>query len=392
MRLLAALLAATAALNAQQADLAPETVLLTSFITRMREHMSRQPNYTCVETVERTSQAPGGGSEVEDTLRVEVAVVGDKEMFAWPGSTEFEDVKPTELVSTGMFGNGNFALYERILFGGGGPELQYQKEEELDGRTAARYNFHVPQALSRYQLDVDGKEGIAGYHGSVYIDPQTLELRRLEIVAEDIPEELGLTASEDRVDYGRVEIGDESFLLPVESFLRMASPSVIHRNRTRFTACRKFTGESELVFLDPDLIEAEEAPIEVHEAALPAGARIELEIKSHIQFEQSYVGQAVEARLSSEVKRDKEVIAPKGATARGRVLALERWRDNYVVRIGWTDLEWRGGHAPLKLVYDGMGISLPGQSVQRTVYGDLQIPRPGRRSLDKLVMFWKVVE
>src|SRR5690349_7792012 len=110
MRAIRMLLAAAPLLPAQDADL----------FTRIREKMSdvllRQPNYTCTETVERTSQTPAGRSIVGDTLRLEVALVDGKEMFAWPGSKEFEDRKLRDLVPTGMFGNGNFAIYARILF------------------------------------------------------------------------------------------------------------------------------------------------------------------------------------------------------------------------------------------------------------------------------------
>src|SRR5438046_10492248 len=80
---------------------------------QMAELLRGQPNYTCTETIERTRQAPASRSKVEDTLRLEVALVDGKEMFAWPGSKQFEDRDLGELVSTGMFGNGNFAIYDR---------------------------------------------------------------------------------------------------------------------------------------------------------------------------------------------------------------------------------------------------------------------------------------
>ena len=68
---------------------------------------------------------------------------------------------------------------------------------------------------------------MVGFHGSFYADPVTLDVRRVEVVAEDIPAELGVTAAETTVDYGRLRIGDEEFLLPVESELMMAMPDVV---------------------------------------------------------------------------------------------------------------------------------------------------------------------
>src|SRR5438477_6687873 len=76
---------------------------------QMAELLRGQPNYTCTETIERTRQTPANRAKVEDTLRLEVALVDGKEMFAWPGSKQFEDRDLSELISTGMFGNGNFA-------------------------------------------------------------------------------------------------------------------------------------------------------------------------------------------------------------------------------------------------------------------------------------------
>src|SRR5512141_1279650 len=100
MRGLLIFVTAAACLSARGADPLP----------RIREKMTavllRQPNYTCTETVERTRQVGGNHSRIEDTLRLEVALVDGKEMFAWPGSKQFEDRDLDDLVGTGMFGNG----------------------------------------------------------------------------------------------------------------------------------------------------------------------------------------------------------------------------------------------------------------------------------------------
>jgi hypothetical protein len=64
-------------------------------------------------------------------------------MFAWPGSKQFEDREVGELVSTGMFGNGNFAIYARILFLTNAPVFEDREETQLGGRPAWRYDFRV---------------------------------------------------------------------------------------------------------------------------------------------------------------------------------------------------------------------------------------------------------
>src|SRR6516162_5918097 len=66
--------------------------LLAKIRLHMMETLTRQPNYTCLETVERSRRdASTRKYRLEDTLRIEVALVDGKEMFAWPGSKQFED-------------------------------------------------------------------------------------------------------------------------------------------------------------------------------------------------------------------------------------------------------------------------------------------------------------
>src|SRR5690349_11004732 len=201
------------------------------FLNRVRAKMAeillRQPDYTCTETVERTRQAAGNRSKIQDTLRLEVALVDGKEMFAWPGSKQFEDRELRDLVTTGMFGNGNFAIYARVLFLSNVATFEDRGETQLNGQAVWRYDFRVSRFPSGHHLRVNDREAVVGFHGSFYADPVTLDVRRVEVAAEDIPIVLGVLEAETTVDYARVEIGDEAFLLPVESQLMMAMPDVV---------------------------------------------------------------------------------------------------------------------------------------------------------------------
>ena len=84
MRLLGVLCGSPLLLSAQ---LAPDVALLARIRTHMLETLERQPNYTCVETVERSRRAAAARRfQLQDTLRLEVALVEGHEMFGWPGS------------------------------------------------------------------------------------------------------------------------------------------------------------------------------------------------------------------------------------------------------------------------------------------------------------------
>ncbi len=372
--------AAAACLPARGADPLP----------RIREKMTavllRQPNYTCTETVERTRQVAGNHSRIEDTLRLEVALVDGKEMFAWPGSKQFEDRDLDDLVATGMFGNGNFAIYARILFLANVAVFENRGETQLGGRTAWRYDFRVSRAVSGHRLRVNDREAVVGFHGSFYADPGTLDVRRIEVVAEDIPSELGVSAAETSVDYDRREIGDEEFLLPVDSELMMAMPDVVSRNWVRFSSCRRFAGESTLSFNDPVLADASSAPAPKKEVEIPAGLTLQLDMPD-LDLMQAAVGDPVQATLEANLKSRRQLLAPKGSVARGRIVRLDRHSSYFALQIEFQDLEWPGGHARLKLSFDQ--VALATRTVTRAPSGEIIILRQGAPRLSGILMFWR---
>jgi len=354
----------------------------------MAEFLRDQPNYTCTETIERTRQAPASRSKVEDTLRLEVALVNGKEMFAWPGSKQFEDRDLSELISTGMFGNGNFAIYARILFLSNIATVEYRGETPLGGRPALRYDFRVARWNGGYRLSVNGHEEAVAFHGSFYADPATMDLRRVEVAAEDIPASLGVTAAETTVDYGRVKIGEETFLLPVDSELMMAMPDVIDRNWVRFSACRKFTGESTLLFTDPELVETASAPAgRLREVEIPADLTLQLEMPA-VDLMRGAVGDAIQATLASDLKKGRGLLAPKGSIARGRILRLERYSSYFLLKIDFQDLEWPGGHARLKLSFDQPAFA--NRLISKAEPGgEIMVSRQVGPRLSGILMFWR---
>lgn len=356
----------------------------------MAEVLRGQPNYTCTETIERTHLAPGGRARVTDTLRLEVALVDGKEMFAWPGSKQFEDRELGELVSTGMFGNGNFAIYARILFLTDIAQVESRGETQLGGRPALRYDFRVSRATGGHRLRVNGREAVVAFHGSFYADPVTLDLRRVEVAAEDIPADLGVSAAETTVNYGRLQIGEEEFLLPVESELMMAMPDSTDRNWVRFSSCRRFTGESTLLFTDPVLLETSSAgkpPVSTREVEIPGDLTVQLEF-SGLDLMQAAVGDAVQATLRGDLKKGREFLAPKGSVARGRILRLDRYPGYFALKIDFQDLDWPGGHARLKLAFDQPAFAT--QAIRRAQPGgEIIITRQAGPRLSGILMFWR---
>ncbi len=374
------LLVAAPFLPAQDAGLLPR------IRAKMSDILLRQPDYTCTETIERTSQTPGGRSILEDTLRLEVALVEGKEMFAWPGSKQFEDRKLRDLVPTGMFGNGNFAIYARILFLSDAAIFDDRGETEWNGRPARRYDFRVSRSTGGSRLRVGKHEAVVGFHGSFYVNPVTLDVRRVEVVAEDIPADLGVTASETTVDYGRVQIGDETYLLPVESNVMMALPEEVSRNSIRFADCRKFTGESTLLFNDPVLTEAPSLAERIADVVIPSGLTLQLQM-TDLDLMHAAVGDPIRATLRPDLKSHGRLLAPRGSVASGRITRLERHPNYFALQIDFQDLDWRGGHADLKLSFVQPAFAT--RLIGRAQDGTIVIRREVGPHLSGILMFWR---
>ena len=74
---------ATAVVAAQNVSVTPEQITLGRIRARMAETLARQPDYTCIQQIERSNRrAPRHKYELRDMLRLEVALVDGKEMFA----------------------------------------------------------------------------------------------------------------------------------------------------------------------------------------------------------------------------------------------------------------------------------------------------------------------
>lgn len=357
MRLLALICAGSVWLSAQTPEqgsaLSPEVLLLSRVRQHMVANLSRQPNYTCVETVERSRRSGAARKfQLQDTLRLEVALVDGKEMFGWPGARKFEDTDLRNMVHQGAFGNGNFALHARAIFRGVAATFEYRGEAALDSRPSVRFDFRVARFMSGYQITIGAKSAIVGFHGSFWADPKSLDLQQLEVIADDIPRELGLDSASDRMQYARTQIGDAEFLLPLASELIMIDlEGQESRNRVRFASCRQFSGESVLTFADapsetPDGPTAVR-PMSVEAVELPRDLSVPLTLLDEIDTASAAVGDPLRANLRSDLKHKGRLLFPKGAVATGRITRLERHEAFTVLGIEFSELASPGLEARL---------------------------------------------
>ncbi len=297
-------------------------------LARIRQDMARNlsqlPNFTCQQTIERFRRdSYVARFQISDRLRLEVAQIGPKELFSWPGAGRFEDKEIREIVGSGMTRTGDFALMARTIFLTGIPVITYRGPESIGGRQALRYDYRVSSQQSRYEIRVGEKMAQVPFEGSFWADAESFDLIRLTVRATGIPAELDLADVTGQVDYARVPLAGGLFLLPQKAEAAMFGISGAgHVNRTTFSGCRQFSAESSVSF--DAMPESHSAAPAAHLAfEFPAGVRIETALDAPIDSRDAAIGDPISARISREVKDNGKVILRKDAVLSGRIRGLQ---------------------------------------------------------------------
>jgi hypothetical protein len=137
------------------------------------------------------------------------------------------------------------------------PESQskfgWERWANLNGRPTYVFSFQIDRKHAEFLLDASGTlirhHVIVGMRGLVYVDRDTLQVRRILYDADGVPKGFAIAAMHAIVDYDYADIGGEKFLLPRRSSLRMVTKDGSrHRNVTEFAKYRKFTSEAKIDF------------------------------------------------------------------------------------------------------------------------------------------------
>ncbi len=378
-----ACLAACIAALAAQAPLTPEAILLGRIRSHVTQSLAALPNYTCTQTIER-SQRPAGSRRfrASDTVRVEVALIHGKELFAWPGESKFGEKDLTEMIRTGARGTGSFALHAYNIFASRRPKLSYAGEETREGRRLIRCDYKMSQLESGYILGTPAAQAQVGFHGAFWVDAATLDLVRLEVAADDIPPEIKITGSHEVVEFGRIRIGEEYYVLPSYSELLLtygAGDSSL--NRTRFSGCRQYGAQSVISFGEAPA-GGTASPTPPTEVRLPPGLTVDLILQTPISGARSAIGDQVTAKVFTDVKKDGVVVVPKGAVAAGRITGLARRPppgEYFQLELEFLSLEFAGKRAQFVARIEAVQ-SPTGGSTRPT--GSMRVPYvPGRAML-----------
>ncbi len=305
--------------------------LLDRFRARMRVELDRLPDYVCTQTTERFSRSTSEERwQKVDTLRFEVALVGNQELYASPGAHQFQTRPLAEMVGRGTISTGQLALFAKHVFLTSNVHFTYRGENEQAGRPAEQYDYDVAPEGSSYRLRFGAAESRVGFQGAFWIDPATLDLIRLEVQAYDLPETLGLAEANTTLNYARVAIDNTEILLPVAASHSMAALKDFESlNRMELSGCRHYRTEAAIHYDDentapPDEEVARNRIANVPEFMVPSGSSLDLALSSNVDLTTARIGDRFTARTVRPVKDGERIVVPEGVTVLGHVVRLEK--------------------------------------------------------------------
>jgi hypothetical protein len=216
------------------------------------------PNFTCQQVTDRFAGSSGANKwEPVDRL------TGRLNYFDHQEDWEFQEYEKNHKRShdsgsdpgRGLSGFGIFGNSIRGLFRPSAkPEITWFQNDVLGDRTVQIFKYRVAKENSKFSLRVSSMEVVnVGYHGMVYIDGVTGEVRRITQVADDVPRHYPIYQTLISADYDHVSIGGQQYLLPIgaEVVLRRSHRGSLELNQIRFGDFHRFRSASRILSSAP---------------------------------------------------------------------------------------------------------------------------------------------
>ena len=325
------------------------------------ENLTRLPNYTCIETIQRSQRAKINRHDrvmMLETIRLEVAYLEGKELFGWPGAAKIDESDIHKMID-GSIGNGYFGLLSRCIFATPFATIQYGGASELEGKPAVRYDYRVPKSSGAYTITGPTGRAAVDFHGSFWVNPGMLDLIRLTADVDDPPPLLGVKSANSVLDFDRQSIGGSTFVLPQKAELKVVdTDGTENLNHLSFASCHQFVGESVIKFDVPagEAAAASAPKSPAPRIALPDDFTVDFNLDTPIEWGAAAGGDPVHGTLRDTVHLNGRIVASKGAGLSGRIAHVALRGDLYYVELVFTSLDFRGGSADLTGRRNGISV------------------------------------
>jgi hypothetical protein len=209
------------------------------------------PAYVCQEVVTRfQSESRPASWQALDNVTMNLVYENNRE--------DYRDIKvngkpKNSLEETGgAWSTGEFGTLLIDLFSPAtAADFMFRRESRVAGIAVKEYDFSVVRERSHWSIKMGSQSYNPAYDGTVWIDPRTARVMRIEIQAKSFPGSFPADTAESAVDYQYIRLGDANqYLLPVhaENLSCQRGTRYCSKNTIDFRNYHKYTGESSITF------------------------------------------------------------------------------------------------------------------------------------------------
>jgi len=246
--------------------------------------------------------------EWRSRLRLQVTAGADAEEFAFTEASLFERNDVGGLLRAAVAGNGEFSVFLRNLMAGDGNPFQPRGLLQTPIGQLRAFGFTVPAEKSRFPSG----PARAGYRGTLFAIPESGDLKRLTLEADDVGDACRVQYT---TDYTSTRIGDREIVLPQSSTMEVVNRDGTElRTETYYSGCRRPSAP------------AVAAAGAGEPKPLPPNVRFRVRFQPPIDSETAATGDPVTGVIRTTVK-DKQsgIVVHAGDRVHGRIALIEEY-------------------------------------------------------------------
>jgi VWFA-related protein len=221
-------------------------------------YMDALPNFMCVEITDRSVDVNGTGNWKHRDTIAELLRYRDKNethtMLEINGVRNTADRDNLLKQKGSTLSGGELGGVLRAVFAPSAKaEFHWKETDALGSGTVQVFDYHVAKSNSMYSVvGSNDLQLMVAFHGQVFIDNATRNVRRISLEAEDLPKDFPTRSSVMGVDYDYVSINNRDYLMPVSAELRVRqSHHQASMNTIQFRDYKKYGSAMKIVDYKP---------------------------------------------------------------------------------------------------------------------------------------------
>lgn len=207
------------------------------------------PNFTCRKVTQRFVGSNGKDKwENIDTLTGRINYFDHQEDLVPESKKDHakSSNSSSDLSDFGIFGD----VIRGIFRPAAKADISWFENDALDNGTIQVFKYSVAKENSNLYLRGGDNEVVrVGYHGMVYIDSASGDVRRITQIADDVPKHYPIYGTLISTDYDYVSIGGQKYLLPIgaQVVLRHSHKGRLELNQIAFSDFHRYRSTSRIV-------------------------------------------------------------------------------------------------------------------------------------------------